>query len=146
MRTRHLLMTLIAAPLALGATSPKPTTTLKGVYSEDQAKAGSQLYAARCAMCHGRLLEGTYETPGLQNRFIVNWSKAPLGNLYDYLGRAMPQFAPGSMKPDETAKILAFLLQANAQPAGPQPLPADSAALRRILLEPVSAKAVPRTK
>jgi mono/diheme cytochrome c family protein len=136
---------ILAAPLLLGA-SPSGTSTLKGVYTEDQAQAGAQLYATRCAMCHGRLLEGTFETPGLQNRFIVNWSKAPLSELYDYLGRAMPQFAPGSLKPDENAKIVAYLLKANAQPAGAKPLPADTAALKRILLEPVSAKAALKAK
>ena len=124
-------------------------STLKGVYTAAQAETGAQLYAARCAMCHGKMLEGTYETPALQSRFIANWSKAPLGNLYDYLARAMPQFAPGTMTPDETAKITAYLLKANALPAGSQPLPADSAALRQIMLEPlpatVSAKAVPKT-
>jgi S-disulfanyl-L-cysteine oxidoreductase SoxD len=145
MALRHLFIALVAAPLMLGA-SPSTTSTLKGVYTEDQAQAGAQLYAARCAMCHGRLLEGTFETPGLQNRFIVNWSKAPLGELYDYLGRAMPQFAPGSLKPDENAKIVAYLLKANAQPAGAQPLPADSIALRRIMLEPVSARTAGKAK
>lgn len=144
---RRLILALPAlAPLMLGANAPSATSTLKGVYSDEQAQAGAQLYATRCAMCHGRQLEGTYDTPGLQSRFIASWNKVPLSELYDYLGRAMPQFAPGSLKPDETARILAYLLKANAQPAGAQPLPADSAALRRILLEPVSAKAVPKTK
>jgi mono/diheme cytochrome c family protein len=146
MAVRHILIALVAAPLTLGAAAPKATSTLKGVFTDDQAQAGAELYAARCAMCHGHMLEGTYETPGLQNRFIVNWSKAPLSELYDYLGRAMPQFAPGSLKPDENASIVAYLLKANTQPAGAQPLPADSAALKHILLEPVSAKAVPKTK
>lgn len=145
MAMRSLFVALVAAPLMLGA-APGSNSTLKGVYTEDQAQAGAQLYATRCAMCHGRLLEGTFETPGLQNRFIVNWSRAPLSELYDYLGRAMPQFAPGSLKPDENASIVAYLLKANAQPAGTKALPADSAALRRILLEPVSAKAALKAK
>lgn len=134
--------------IAIGATAPAPVSTLKGIYSDAQAEAGAQLYAARCASCHGKMLEGTYETPALQGRFIANWSKAPLSDLYDYLGRAMPQFAPGSLTPDETARILAYLLKANELPAGAQALPADSAALKRILLEPqptrLSPKAVPR--
>lgn len=135
--------------LAIAATAPAPVSTLKGVYSDDQANAGAQLYAARCAACHGRMLEGTYETPALQGRFIANWSKAPLSDLYDYLGRAMPQFAPGSLKPEETAQILAYLLKANGLPAGAQALPADSAGLKRILLDPqpvqASSTAAPKT-
>jgi len=135
---RKLAALLISATalLVAGATSPAPTSTRQGVYTSDQAEAGAQLYAARCAMCHGKMLEGSYDIPGLQDRFIANWSKAPLSNLYDYLGRAMPQFAPGSLKPEENAKLVAYLLKANALPAGSQPLPANSAALQRIMLEP----------
>lgn len=144
----RLLMTLCAL-FAIGATAPAPVSTLKGVYTESQAEAGAQLYAARCAQCHGAMLEGTFETPALQGRFIANWSKAPLGDMYDYIARAMPQFAPGSLNPDETARIVAYLLKANALPAGARSLPADSAALKRIMLEPappsVSVKAVPKT-
>jgi mono/diheme cytochrome c family protein len=135
-RTLAALLITGAALVVAGATSPAPVSTRQGVYTSDQADAGAQLYAARCAMCHGKMLEGTYDIPGLQDRFIANWSKAPLSNLYDYLGRAMPQFAPGSLKPDENAKLVAYLLKANALPAGSQPLPANSAALQRIILEP----------
>ena len=133
------------AVLGLGATAPAPVpvSTVTGVYSAAQAEAGAQLYAARCAQCHGKMLEGTFETPGLQGRFIANWSKAPLYDLTAYLARAMPQYAPGSLTPDETAKITAYLLKANAQPAGPNALPADSAALKLIMLEPVPAMAKP---
>lgn len=135
--------------IAMGATAPAPVSTLKGVYSDAQAQAGAQLYAVRCASCHGKMLEGTYETPALQTRFIANWSKAPLSDLYDYVGRAMPQFAPGSLKPEETAAIVAYLLKSNTMPAGALPLPADSAALKRIMLEPVplstTVKAAPKT-
>ena len=144
------LIALAVAAVAIGAAAPVPTSTRQGVYSADQAAAGAQLYLTRCAMCHGKMREGTYETPSLQDKFIANWSKAPVTDLYDYLARAMPQFAPGSLKPAETAQIVAYLLQSNGLPAGTQPLPDGGAALARIMLEPkassVSAKAVPRTK
>lgn len=137
------LLLAAAAVMIAGATAPSPVSTLTGVYTSEQADAGAQLYATRCAMCHGKMLEGTYETPALQGRFIANWSKAPLANLYDYLARAMPQFAPGSLKPGEDARIVAFLLRANGLPAGSKPLPADSMALQRITLEP--SRPIPAT-
>ncbi|MBN8831035.1 MAG: cytochrome c [Sphingomonadales bacterium] len=148
---RHLARALLAAgALAVGAAAPAPISTRQGVYDEAQAQAGARLYATRCAMCHGRMREGTYETPALQDRFIANWSKAPVKNLYDYLARAMPQFAPGSLKPEETAQIVAYLLKANALPSGSRPLPVDGPALARIMLEPAAAplapKAASRTK
>jgi S-disulfanyl-L-cysteine oxidoreductase SoxD len=136
MQRRLIPLAIALAMLAIGATSPAPVSTLRGVYAESQAQAGAQLYAVRCAMCHGRLLEGTFDTPALQDKFIANWSKAPLSDLFDYIGRAMPQFAPGSLTPEDNAKIVAFLLKANGLPAGAQPLPAQSAALKSILLMP----------
>ena len=144
---RKLALLLMAAGIvSTGAASPTPTSTRKGVYTDGQAEAGAQLYAVRCAMCHGKMLEGTFETPGLQGKFIANWSRAPLSDLYDYLGRAMPQFAPGSLTPDENAKLIAFLLRANALPAGPAPLPASSAALQHVILEPREILAAAKAK
>jgi mono/diheme cytochrome c family protein len=124
----------VAAGVATGARPPIKTSA--GVYSASQAEEGSQVYAQHCAMCHGRMLEGTFETPGLTGKFVANWSRRPLGDLYDYVGRAMPQFAPGTLTPEDNARLMAFLLKANGMPAGPMPLPADSVALHAIILEP----------
>jgi len=135
-RAPTLLLVIAAAAVSAGATWSAPLSTRKGVYSAGQAEAGGQLYAERCAMCHGKMLEGTFEIPALQGKFIANWSNTPLSGLYDYLGRAMPQFAPGSLTPDENAKLIAYLLRENAQPAGAVPLPASSAALQGIRIEP----------
>ena len=135
MSLRFVMPALMVAILSIAAT-PAPVSTRTGVYTQAQAADGAKLYAIRCAMCHGRQLEGSYEIPALQGRFIANWSRAPLTNLNDYIARAMPQFAPGSLKPDETAKIVAYLLSENGLPTGSQPLPSGGAAMRRIMLEP----------
>ena len=137
MTARFLIPALMVAIASIAAT-PAPISTRTGVYTDVQASAGAKLYATRCAMCHGRQLEGSYEIPALQGRFIANWSRAPLTNLNDYLARAMPQFAPGSLKPDETAKIIAYLLRENGLPTGSEPLPAGGAGMARIMLEPAS--------
>ncbi len=138
MGLRFLLPCLSAGALVLGAAAPAPISSRSGVYTAEQAQAGAQLYAVHCAMCHGKMLEGTFETPALQDRFVANWSKAPIGDLYDYLARAMPQFAPGSLKPEETAQIIAFVLRSNGLPAGSRPLPPGGVALARIVLEPAA--------
>ena len=134
------------APLAavaigfIAAAGPDARGTASGVYTEAQATAGAQIYGERCVMCHGAQLEGTYEIPGLTGKFAANWSRKPLGALSDYIARAMPQSAPGSLAPEETAHVVAFLLKANGMPAGTRPLPADSAALQRIAFVPVRAR------
>jgi len=129
----------LAALLALAAIGSAPArekSTRQGVYSDGQAEAGAQLYAVRCAMCHGRNLEGSYEIPALRGKFVANWSGSPVADLFIYLARAMPQFAPGSLSPTDNARIVAFLLKANGMPAGASPLPSGEAELRKIAFAP----------
>ncbi|MCW2370574.1 c-type cytochrome [Sphingobium sp. B11D3D] len=149
LRTAPLLAAALTALAAIAATPPSASTR-DGVYTAAQAEAGARLYATRCAMCHGRALEGTFEIPGLGDRFMAHWSNAPLSNLHEYVGRAMPQFAPGSLTPDDTTNIIAFLLQANGLPAGSAALPSEAGALARITVQPadlkLTARAVPRTQ
>ena len=124
-----------AAAILLALASGGPAAgrgTQSGVYTTVQAAEGAQVYAGQCAMCHGTRLEGTVEVPGLTGKFVANWAGRPVGDLYDYLARAMPQMAPGTLQPADNARLVAFILQANGAPAGSRALPADSAALQRI--------------
>lgn len=136
MRWNRVFAAAFAVPALWGAAPPTPAGTSGGVYTVQQAEDGARVYGLRCAMCHGARLEGTVETPGLTGKFVANWARRPVGDLYDYLGRAMPQSAPGSLAPQESARLVAFLLKANGAPAGAALLPADSFALRRITFEP----------
>lgn len=135
---------LFAAPATLvllaaaAATGQSPATgTSKGVYTEAQAAEGADLYKAACAMCHGDNLMGTFEVPTLTGRFISNWSNGSVGALFAYVSDAMPQMAPGSLSPEDNAKIVAYLLKANGLPAGKEALPSDRAALAKIAFDPV---------
>lgn len=128
--------------VALAFASPGPVqsaSTAQGVYTEAQAAAGAELYGAVCAQCHGRMLEGTFEIPALQGRFMGNWGRAPISSLFDYVSTAMPQMAPGSLSPEDNAKIIAFLLKSNGMPAGAKPLPASPEALKTISFDPAGA-------
>jgi len=127
-----------AAAILLALASGGPAAgrgTQSGVYTAAQAAEGAQVYAQQCAMCHGARLEGTVEVPGLTGKFVANWAGRPVGNLYDYLARAMPQMAPGTLQPADNVRLVAFILQANGAPAGSRALPADSATLQRIDFE-----------
>ena len=127
----------LAAIVALAAGAPAFSKgSQSGVYAAAQADEGARVYATQCAMCHGARLEGTVETPGLVGKFVANWAGRPLGDLFDYLGRAMPQGSPGRLDPQDNARLVAFILRANGAPAGDAALPADAAALRRITFDP----------
>ena len=125
------------AALLLAAASPAISRgSSDGIYTPAQADQGARVYAMKCAMCHGATLEGTVETPALVGKFVANWAGRPVGNLFAYLGRAMPQNAPGSLTPEENAQVIAFILRANGAPAGSRLLPPDGPALDRLSLDP----------
>ncbi len=86
---------------------------------------GRALYATQCIACHGPKGEGGVgpKLIGAEPKtgFADDW-KIPktIGNwwpyattVYDYIHRAMPQHAPGSMTPDQTYALTAFLLAEN---------------------------------
>ena len=135
----RMLALAAALPLAItaAATGQQPAlTTARGVYSAAQANEGEVLYKGACASCHGENLMGTFEVPTLTGRFVGNWSNGSVGTLFTYVSDAMPQMAPGSLSPEDNAKIVAYLLKANGMPAGPQPLPSDRTALEKIAFVP----------
>ena len=90
-------------------------------------KAGAQIYGEQCASCHGDKLQGirdpnlpqgggpaliggrgTLNTPNFKITVESYWPYAT--TLYDYVLRAMPYTAPGSLKPDEVYSLVAFIL------------------------------------
>ena len=80
------------------------------------AATGQILYAAKCAACHGATgREGPF--PKLvgdtgKTRTIGNyWPYAT--TVFDYIRRAMPLNAPGSLSAKETYSLTAWLLAAN---------------------------------
>jgi mono/diheme cytochrome c family protein len=127
----------VASASAKPAHKASPPSTARGVYTEAQAAEGATLYQGACSLCHGANLMGTFEVPTLVGRFVHNWSNGSVGALFDYVGRAMPQMAPGSLSSEDNAKIVAYLLKANGMPAGDKPLASDQAALDKIAFTPV---------
>jgi len=126
---------LLVATVALVPIAALSAPSVKSLYSEAQATEGATLYAQRCAMCHGKTLEGTWEIPTLKGRFLNNWNHAPVARLFDYVSKAMPQMAPGSLTPDQNAKIVAYILKENGAPAGATALPTDTAAMGNATIE-----------
>ena len=88
---------------------------------------GRTIYAQKCAACHGATgTEGpAWRLVGREPRQGFPFGRDPslvvtIGNywpyattLYDYVNRAMPLNAPGSLKPDEVYGLVAYLLWRN---------------------------------
>ncbi|MDO5642655.1 MAG: cytochrome c [Paracoccus sp. (in: a-proteobacteria)] len=86
------------------------------------AAQGAALYEMHCAACHGETGEG-----GPNDRLVGGHGSlatdAPVKTvgsywpyattLYDYIGRAMPYYDPGSLTADETYAVAAYILAMN---------------------------------
>ena len=105
----------------------KPLTTASGVYTAAQAARGEQTYMNICVSCHPA---GTYA----QQAFRDKWNGATVSALFEFVSNTMPKNEPGSLEPEEYAQVIAYVLKVNGAPVGKAPLPADSAALKKIRL------------
>ena len=113
-----------------------PRTTWDGVYNEDQAKRGQAIFLERCSNCHGRDLEGADMTPPLTGgAFTANWDGVTIGDLADRIRISMPLNNPGSLSRQQTADVVAYILQFNQFPAGKEELSREVQVLKQILFK-----------
>ncbi|WP_164857196.1 c-type cytochrome [Sphingomonas crocodyli] len=130
---RFIIAAALAGGIAASLSAADPVkTSAQGIYTEAQAAEGAELYQGSCAACHGVALGGSMETPPLNGKWVANWAGKPMSHVVDYISHAMPLYAPGSLSPEDNAKIVAYLLKANAMPAGSVALPSDPAALDKL--------------
>lgn len=109
------------------------------------AAGGAAIYAQKCALCHGANGEGVGPYPRLiqpatadsfpfdrdfriQKTIGNYWPYAT--TVYEYINRAMPYSAPGSLTPSETYALTAFLLARNR--VIPDTLVIDARSLPRV--------------
>ncbi len=130
---------VVRGPLGIGH-SPKPAQLaaldIDANPAGDGLPAGSgtyetgrAVYGAKCASCHGAAGEGQGPYPrlvGVAPSPAFPFASDPaipktIGNywpyattLYDYVHRAMPLTAPGSLKPGDVYAVVAYLLAENA--------------------------------
>ena len=108
---------------------------------------GAALFASQCAMCHGKKGEGMAPAfpqligrdPKAEKFLFATDPKLPhtIGNywpyattLFDYIKRAMPLLAPGSLTDGQVYALTAYLLATNDVIADTTTL--DATALRRV--------------
>jgi PQQ-dependent dehydrogenase (methanol/ethanol family) len=109
-----------AAALALSVSSAWADGT--GWFSAAQVESGRLEFSAKCQTCHGAQLEGT-GAPALKGRsFNLQWNGKALSELYSYVHKQMPLGNPDSLKLQEYADIVAFILSQSGLPAGDERL------------------------
>jgi len=108
-------------------------TVWDGVYTEEQAKRGAEVYAEKCAMCHGDSLGGVESAPALTGpAFYATWEGENLNALFERIRMSMPQDNPGSLSRTQNADIVAHVLHVGGYPAGSTPLEGQAGALTGI--------------
>jgi alcohol dehydrogenase (cytochrome c) len=128
---------LANAPNGAGGESEAPSkSTGSAPYTQQQVAQGSDLYSKECAVCHGANLQGV-SAPALTGPGFAR-SHLNASQLRVVVTQTMPLTAPGALKPDEYAAVMAFLLSYDCvQPAGEgqQPFPTtDLSSLEQVEL------------
>jgi S-disulfanyl-L-cysteine oxidoreductase SoxD len=112
------------------------SSTWSGVYTDEQAKSGADVYAKTCSECHLDDLAGDGFAPALRGpEFMSNWNGLSVGDLFERIRVSMPPSDPNSVTPQEKAAILAYLLKSGGFPAGQAELASDTATLKAIKFE-----------
>jgi mono/diheme cytochrome c family protein len=133
---------LIAAGVALvltgGTVANGQSVAADGLYTSAQADQGEALYADQCVSCHGTLPAFVPEMAALlgDHTFRNRWNGRSLGELFGLIQEEMPQDAPGTLSPGETASLVAHILAGNRFPAGDTALSSDIEALLEIPFAP----------
>ena len=97
------------AMVALPAQSAKSVN--EGVYTAAQADRGAAVFKTSCTACHD-----TGRFTG--DDFLAGWTGKSLHALFDHVSTTMPEDNPGSLKPQQYADVIAYLLKLNEYPTG----------------------------
>jgi mono/diheme cytochrome c family protein len=119
-----------------------PVSVWNGVYSDQQAQRGQQVYRRSCSKCHLADLSGGDDSgaagevppPLAGPDFLERWTGRPLSELFLAMRRGMPLDAPGSLKPEAYADVLSYVLKVNGAPAGTADLSSSPEELEKITI------------
>ena len=102
-----LALALMAAPLA----AQEDRTIRDGVYTDEQALRGEDVFYTICTGCH----EVWEFTDAI---FHENWTDQPVYFIAKEIKDLMPDDDPGTREGPEVMDVLSYILQLNGYPAG----------------------------
>jgi ankyrin repeat protein len=124
-----------AVPIVKAADSSPPgsKTIWDGVFTDQQARRGQQVYQRACAACHLDSLQGDAVSPPLTGSgFLARFSGQSAHEMVQNLRASMPQNAPDSLGDRAYIDLVSYLLKANGSKTGALELPLDVAELEKI--------------
>ena len=120
---------ILASTIGVATSSRQPTKSVKdGVYTAAQAGRGEALFRKNCASCHA-------PNRFTDDLFYLSFAGKPLFEMYDVISDTMPEDNPGSLKPQEYADVMTYLLKLNKFPEGQEELPPTKEVLVTIKME-----------
>ena len=132
------LILITAATLAAATVYAQGQTTNDGVGTDAQVKRGADTYSMQCSACHDSQLAGSGTAPALAGTdFSANWKDETVGSLFERIRATMPADNPGSLKRDQVADLVAFILNFNKYPLAQKDLPTEFEALKAIKITAV---------
>ncbi|MDQ2871797.1 MAG: cytochrome c [Candidatus Eremiobacteraeota bacterium] len=105
-------------------------------YTAAQVATGRTLFSQQCASCHGAQLQGV-SAPALRGSSFAH-ANLSVSQIRTIVTQQMPLSAPGSLKPDQYAAIMAYILASDCltpSGGGKTPFPTtDNAAFKKIIV------------
>src|SRR6185503_16901938 len=102
-----------------GAQEKATRSVWDGIYTDEQAKRGEELYAKNCSSCHAENLQGDgFASPLTGTAFMSSWDGLTVGDLFERARISMPPDKPESVGRDAKVDILTYVLKFNQFPAG----------------------------
>ncbi|MXW66762.1 MAG: cytochrome c [Gemmatimonadales bacterium] len=101
--------------------------TTQGVFSEEQATRGEDVFWNICAECH---FEEDFGGP-----FIQSWAGASVKDLVDEIVATMPEDNPGGMPMEQYVDVVAYMFKINGMPTGEDELTAENVDAVEIALD-----------
>lgn len=112
-----------------------------GVYTQEQAMRGKEIYSRECTQCHAGDLSGVDEAPPLAGgAFLSNWDSLTVGDLSERVRISMPPNKQGRLTRQQIADTLSYLLSFNSFPAGKTELDHKTEVLKQIRIEATKPK------
>ena len=111
------------------------TAAAAGWYTEKQAEEGKGEYVERCGRCHGvNFVPDDFATGLTGAAFEWRWKNRTVFDLFETTRNTMPPGEEGTLGPEMTLRIVAYILKSNGFKAGPKELTPDPELLRTFRL------------
>jgi mono/diheme cytochrome c family protein len=129
------VMCVFGAGTCWGLAAQSRKSVWDGVYAADQAARGRTAFDATCAGCHGADLAGMSGPELAGDRFRTKWDYQAVNQLFTEIKTRMPRNNPATLSDQTYLELVTYILEANAFPAGTEPLKAEPTLLSSILIQ-----------